>query len=92
MTSTRGPKYNAKGAGTALVSTSLEGGRVSILSVFKYDSYRDYLRDLLKNAQSRNKSFSLRAYAQKLGVTPSFLSEVLQWKEKAEFRKCLPSY
>ncbi|MNK96292.1 hypothetical protein D3C87_1165660 [compost metagenome] len=56
-------------------------------TIFEYQSYRDFLRDHLAKAQERNASFSLRSYAQKLGITASYLSEVLSGKKNLSTAK-----
>lgn len=54
---------------------------MAAVNVFDYESYRAFLRDYLSEAQRRNKAFSLRAYAQKLHIPASFLSEILSGKK-----------
>lgn len=56
------------------------------------------LQEALTSAKTRNPSFSLRAFAQRLGVSPSSLSEILNGKrrvsrklaERVTDRLCLP--
>jgi uncharacterized protein (TIGR02147 family) len=43
-------------------------------------SYRTFLREILVEKQKKNPRFSLRAFAQQLGIQPSFLSLVLNGK------------
>lgn len=46
--------------------------------VFEHESYRTYLKDVLSEVTARNPSYSLRALAQRTGLSASFLSEVLR--------------
>lgn len=46
-------------------------------SVLDFKDYRDFLRHTLEEGIRRNAAFSLRALAKKCGVTPSYLSRVL---------------
>ncbi|MEO5666760.1 MAG: TIGR02147 family protein, partial [Bdellovibrionota bacterium] len=48
-----------------------------MLSVFDYFSYRDYLQAGFAARLSKNPSYSLRAFARDLGLSPSQLSQVL---------------
>ncbi len=56
-------------------------------TIFEHQNYRDFLREHLAQAQERNALFSLRSYAQKLGITASYLSEVLSGKKNLSTAK-----
>ena len=47
----------------------------------KVYSYQSTLRRILKERQQRNKRYSLRAYARDLGISASFLSDIMKSKE-----------
>lgn len=51
---------------------------MSNINIYLYSNYRDYLRDNFSLLKKVNESYSLRAYAKKLGIAPSFLSGLLR--------------
>lgn len=55
--------------------------------IFEYSNYRDYLRSNLVERISKNSSYSLRAMAQHLGLSPSSLSEVIKGKRNLSLAK-----
>lgn len=52
-----------------------------LTSILKYDDHKTFLKDYLEQRQKINQSFSLRAFAKKLGISPGYLSLVLQGKK-----------
>lgn len=46
--------------------------------IFECDSYRTYFKRLLINKQKKNSKYSMRAFAQQLGVAPSMLTELFR--------------
>jgi uncharacterized protein (TIGR02147 family) len=51
------------------------------MSVLQFNNYRLYLRSVLAERASANSKYSLRAFAQNLGLAPSYLSAVLNGKK-----------
>ncbi len=49
--------------------------------IYEFKNYREYLRAELVDTIKRNPNYSLRAFAKKLGLAPSTLSEVLKGKK-----------
>ncbi|MEZ0392905.1 MAG: TIGR02147 family protein [Pseudobdellovibrionaceae bacterium] len=50
--------------------------------IFNYSDYRSFLREYLSQQMARNPAYSLRAFARKLELAPSSLSEILNGKKK----------
>jgi uncharacterized protein (TIGR02147 family) len=50
--------------------------------VFEHECYQSYLRDVFAKQVAQNPRYSLRAFARKLGIAASSLSEVLSGKKK----------
>jgi uncharacterized protein (TIGR02147 family) len=53
-----------------------------MLSIFDYDSYRQYLRDALAERTRVNSSFSLRSFARMTGLSASHLSRTLSQEKR----------
>lgn len=51
------------------------------MSVLQFENYRLYLRSVLADRASINPRYSLRAFAQNLGLAPSYLSAVMNGKK-----------
>jgi uncharacterized protein (TIGR02147 family) len=49
--------------------------------VFAYQNYREFLKEALAEKAKTREGYSLRAFSQKIGVSNSFLSEVLSEKK-----------
>jgi uncharacterized protein (TIGR02147 family) len=58
-------------------------------SIFEHLSYRTFLNAHLQESKKKNQAFSLRAYAQKLAVTPSYLSEILSGKKNLSLTRAV---
>ncbi len=50
------------------------------MEVYQFSDYRRYLRSVLEKRCQQNPRYSLRAFARDLGLTPSYLSEVINGK------------
>jgi uncharacterized protein (TIGR02147 family) len=57
--------------------------------IYQHDSYRNYLRSVLADRIGSNPSYSLRALARALGLTPSQLSHVLQGEKNLSHERAL---
>lgn len=55
--------------------------------IFEHDNYRSYLHANLVEKISRNPSYSLRAMAKQLGLSPSTLSEVIKGKRNLSYER-----
>lgn len=62
---------------------------MAAVNIFEHLSYRGFLNAHLQEAKKKNSAFSLRAYAQKISVTPSYLSEVLAGKKNLSLTKAM---
>lgn len=51
------------------------------MDISKYGDYRDYLRDELERRLAKNPTYSLRAFARHLGISPQMLSFVVNRKK-----------
>jgi uncharacterized protein (TIGR02147 family) len=49
--------------------------------IFQYTDYRVFLRDALVTRSARRRGYSLRRFAKTLGVSPSFLSDLLRGRK-----------
>lgn len=58
-------------------------------TIFKFHEYREFLKYILEGLKKKNSSFSLRAFAKKLEMQPSFLSEILASKKRLSLEKAL---
>lgn len=50
------------------------------MSIYNHSSYREYLKEILSSRIESNSSYSLRAMARSLNISPSTLSEVMSGK------------
>jgi len=50
-------------------------------NIYNYHNYRDFIRDSLEEKKSKNKHYSLRAFAKKLQISPGHLSLILTAKK-----------
>jgi len=57
--------------------------------IFNHSDYRSYLREVYTNQLAKNPSYSLRAFARKLGMAPSSLSEILSGKKRISHEMAL---
>jgi uncharacterized protein (TIGR02147 family) len=60
-----------------------------VASVFLHSSYRTFLKEQLAERLKRNPAYSARGFAQRLGITPPFLSEILKGKKNISGEKAL---
>jgi uncharacterized protein (TIGR02147 family) len=59
------------------------------MSIFEHSNYRTFLRANLVARIQRNSNYSLRAFAQQLGITSSYLSEILNEKKNLSSESAL---
>jgi hypothetical protein len=59
------------------------------MSIFNYQSYRDYLRDQFSERINRFGDYSLRAFAAELELAPSILSGILNRKHGISRKKAI---
>ncbi|AGH94332.1 hypothetical protein A11Q_112 [Pseudobdellovibrio exovorus JSS] len=52
------------------------------ICIYEHESYRGFLKDFFHQKQKANKSYSLRAFARDLGLTPQTLSLTLKNKRR----------
>jgi uncharacterized protein (TIGR02147 family) len=57
--------------------------------IYEHKDYRAFLKSELADRAAQNKQYSLRAFSKKLGVSSSYLSEVLQNKKSLSVDKAL---
>jgi len=62
---------------------------MSHVDIYLYSNYRDYLRDSFNFLKKVNESYSLRAYAKKLDIAPSFLSGLLRGNKGLSSNKAI---
>ena len=58
-------------------------------SIASHNNYRDILREELATRCQANSRYSLRAFARDLGVSHSYISQVLSGKLRLSFRQAL---
>lgn len=61
----------------------------SPISILEFKDYRSFIRQTLAHMKAKNSQFSLRAFAGKLKMQPSFLSEFLNGKKNLSLEKAL---
>lgn len=58
-------------------------------TIYSHASYRSYLKACAESRIARNPSYSARAFAMQLGVTPAFFSEILSGKKHLSSDKAI---
>ena len=61
----------------------------SLAMVFKYKSAREYLKAVLSRKKEKNSSFSLRAFAKQLDLSPSIISDFFNRKKSLSFHSAM---
>ncbi len=46
-------------------------------SIFSYIDYRQFLRDVILERSQKNASYSIRAFAQSLGLSPTVVNRII---------------
>lgn len=57
--------------------------------IFEYSNYRSFLKDILSGKQDKSPGFSMRAFALKIGLSQSTLSQVLSGKKNLSWESAL---
>ena len=57
--------------------------------IFEYSNYRSFLKDILSGKQNKSPGFSMRAFALKIGLSQSTLSQVLSGKKNLSWESAL---